>query len=67
MVVKDHKSYKVRRKKLRLLNLVKRPRGNLITAYNCLKGTYTYEGEKLFLLETVDITRSNSLQIEHFK
>lgn len=56
----EHKSYKVRLKDLHLFNLVKRrPRGNLITAYNCLKGTYKYEGEKLFLLETDDITRNN--------
>lgn len=66
-MVKGHKSYKVRWKKLHLLNLVKRPRGNLITAHNCLKGTYTYEREKLFLLETDDITNSNSLQFEEFK
>lgn len=61
-MVKDlgHKSYKVRWRELHLLNLVKkRPRGNLITVYNCLKGIYKYEGEKLFFLETDDRTRSN--------
>ena len=52
--------HKVRWRGLRLFNLVKkRPRGNLITVYNYLKGTYKYEGEKFFLLETDDITRSN--------
>lgn len=56
----EHKSYKVRWRELHFFNLVKkRPRGNLITAYDCLRGTYKYEGDKRFLLETDDITRSN--------
>lgn len=56
----EHKSYKVRRRELHLFNLVKRrPRGKLITAYNCLKGTYKHKGETHFLLETDGITRSN--------
>lgn len=56
----EPKTCKVRWRELHLFNLVEKgPRGNLITAYNCLKGTYKFEGEKLFLLETDDITRSN--------
>ncbi|KAK4811469.1 hypothetical protein QYF61_010348 [Mycteria americana] len=51
--------HKVRWRELHLFNLVKkRPRGNLITAYNCLKGTYKYKGDKLFLLETDGVTRT---------
>lgn len=56
----EYKSYKVRWRELHLFNLVKeRPRGSLITAYNCVKDTYKYGGEKLSLLETDDIIRSN--------
>lgn len=44
----ENESPEVRWRDLHLFNLVKeKPRGNLITAYNCSEGTYKRERESL--------------------
>lgn len=45
-----NKSPEVRWRDLHLFNLVKeKPRGNLITAYNCSEGSYKHERESLLI------------------
>ena len=61
----EHLSYEDRLRKLWLFSLEKRrPWGDLIVAFQCLKGAYRKGGEGLFVRDCSDRTRGNSFKLE---
>ena len=62
----EHLSYEETLRELRLFSLEKRKlRGNLIVAFQYLKGAYKPEGEQLFTRMGSDRTRGNGLKLRH--
>ena len=60
----EHFSYKERLRELGLFSLEKRRlQGDLIVAFQYLKGVYKQEGERLFTREDGDRTRANDFQL----
>ena len=61
----EHRSYNDRLRELGLFSLEKRKlQGDLITAFQYLKGSYIKEGDRLFNRVCADRTRRNSLRLK---
>ena len=64
----EHLPYEARLRQLGLFSLHKRRlRGDLIGAFQCLRGAYMDAGEGLFIKDCSDRTRGNGLQLKQGK
>jgi len=61
----EHLSYEERLRQLRLISMEERRlQGELLVAFQCLKGAYKKDGERFFTKACSDRTRGNSFKMQ---